>query len=168
MVLHLENPVNFTYSLHNMTAENYSMKNSPIVIVEDDAEDCDMLVNVFREIGVKNELRCFLHPLKAIEYLKTTTEVPFLIISDINMPFMNGLAFKKVIDLDTAISSKRIPFVFLSTAKENNLIEESFHLSVQGYFQKPNDINSLKEIAKAIIVYWRHGAFKHTHSSATV
>ena len=145
----------------------YSMLNSPIVIVEDDADDCEILVRVFKEIGVLNEIRCFSHPLKAIEYLRTTTEHPFLIISDINMPVMDGLAFKKVIDLDTTISDKRIPFVFLSTAKENNLIDESFNLSVQGYFQKPNDINSLKEIAHAIVDYWKHGALKHVLPYAT-
>ena len=151
-----------------MTADKYNMKNSPIVIVEDDEDDCEILVDVFKEIGVTNEFRCFLHPVEALAYLKTTTEVPFLIISDINMPLMNGLAFKKVIDLDTTISNKRIPFVFLSTAKENNLIDESFHLSVQGYFQKPNDVNSLKEIAKAIVVYWKYGAFKHSLPSVTI
>jgi len=151
-----------------MTADKYKMTNSPIVIVEDDEDDCEILVDVFKEIGVTNEFRCFLHPVEALAYLKTTTEVPFLIISDINMPLMNGLAFKKVIDLDTTISNKRIPFVFLSTAKENNLIDESFHLSVQGYFQKPNDVNSLKEIAKAIVVYWKYGAFKHSLPSVTI
>jgi len=151
-----------------MVADKYTMKNSPIVIVEDDDDDCEMLLKVFREIGVTNEFRCFSEPLSAIEYLKGTKEVPFLIISDINMPLMNGLAFKKVIDLDTSISNKRIPFVFLSTAKENNLIDESFHLSVQGYFKKPNDLNSLREIAKAIVIYWQHGAFKHVLPFARV
>jgi CheY-like chemotaxis protein len=144
-----------------MTADNYNMTNSPIVIVEDDEDDCDLLVEVFKEIGVVNEFRCFSEPLEAIEYLKTTTEVPFIIISDINLPAMDGFKFKKVIDLDTTIRNKRIPFIFLSTVKENNLIDESFHLSIQGYFQKPNDINSLKEIAKAIVVYWQYGAFQH-------
>ena len=137
------------------------MKNSPIVLVEDDGDDCEILVKIFKEIGVLNNIRCFPNPVKAIEYLKTTSEVPFLIISDINMPIMDGLAFKRIIDEDPMISSKRIPFVFLSTAKENNLIDESFHHSVQGYFEKPNDVNSLKEIAKAIVVYWKHGAFQH-------
>jgi len=137
------------------------MKNSPIVIVEDDQDDSDILVKIFREIGVLNEIRCFPNPVKAIEYLRTTTEVPFLIISDINMPLMDGLAFKRVIDEDTVVRNKRIPFVFLSTAKQNNLIDESFHHSVQGYFQKPNDINSLKEIAKTIVMYWKYGAFQH-------
>lgn len=139
----------------------YSMKNSPIVIVEDDGDDCELLLTVFKEVGVQNEFRCFSNPIGAIDYLKSTSEVPFLIISDINMPVMDGLEFKRVIDLDTSIKTKKIPFVFLSTAKANNLIEEAFHLSVQGYFQKPNDIQSFKEIAKAIVLYWQHGAFNH-------
>ena len=135
------------------------MNNSPIVIVEDDKDDCDILVNAFREIGVKNHIRCFVTPLPAIEYLRSTTEVPFLIISDMNMPLMNGLKFKSIINEDTTINSKRIPFVFLSTSKENNLIEKAFHLSIQGYFQKPNDIESLKGIARAIVEYWKHSTF---------
>ena len=135
------------------------MKNSPIVIVEDDKEDCEILLTAFHEIGVKNEFRCFTTPVPAIEYLRNTTEVPFLIISDMNMPVMNGLKFKSIINEDTTISSKRIPFVFLSTSKENNLIEKAFHLSIQGYFQKPNDIESLKGIARAIVEYWKHSPF---------
>lgn len=144
-----------------MTAEKFGLTNSPIVIVEDDQDDCDLLIDIFKEIGVLNQFRCFINALEALEYLKTTTEVPFIIISDINLPGMDGLSFKKIIDQETTIRNKRIPFVFLSTVKENNLIDESFHLSIQGFFQKPNDINSLKEIARAIVVYWQYGAFQH-------
>ena len=133
------------------------MNNSPIVIVEDDNDDCEILLQVFTEIGVKNQFRCFANPVKAIEYLRTTTETPFIIISDINMPKMDGLAFKAVINEDKSIHIKRIPFVLLSTSKNNHLIEKAFHLSVQGYFQKPNDAESLKNIARAIIEYWKDG-----------
>ena len=135
------------------------MNKSPIVIVEDDKEDCDILVEAFHQIGVKNPFRCFTTPLPAIEYLRSTREVPFIIISDMNMPVMNGLAFKNIINEDKTISKKRIPFVFLSTSKENSLIEKAFHLSIQGYFQKPNDVESLKGIARAIVEYWKHSPF---------
>ncbi len=135
------------------------MNNSPIIIVEDDHDDCELLLEVFREIGVKNQFRCFTTPLPAIDYLRNTTETPFIIISDVNMPMMNGLKFKKVINEDPVISNKRIPFVLLSTSKENKLIEQAFHLSVQGYFQKPDDVESLKGIARAIVEYWKHSPF---------
>jgi len=135
------------------------MHNSPIVIVEDDDDDCQLLVRVFKEVGVTNEFRCFDSPLLALDYLKTTTETPFIIVSDINMPIMDGLAFKRCINDDNLIGWKKIPFIFLSTSKENTLLKEACNLSIQGYFQKPDDINSLKEIARAIIEYWKKSAF---------
>jgi len=135
------------------------MKQNPIVIVEDDSDDCEMLKYTFREIGVLNEFRCFENPVPALEYLKNTAEIPFIIISDMNMPKMNGLSFKKAVNEDVSIRKRKIPFVFLSTGKENNLLESAYNLSVQGYFQKPADINSLKEIATAIIMYWTKSSF---------
>lgn len=139
------------------------MKNSPIIIVEDDKDDSDLLITVFKEIGVKNQFRVFTTPIPANEYLKTTSETPFIIISDINMPVMDGLKFKEVINEDPVISNKRIPFVLLSTARESTHLEKAFHLAVQGYFQKPDDIESLKGIAKAIVDYWKNSPF-HTNS----
>ncbi len=135
------------------------MQNSPIVIVEDDIDDRELLLHVFREIGVLNEFKCFTTPIDAIEYLRKTAQTPFIIISDINMPLMDGLSFKKVINEDSLISRKRIPFVFLSTSRENRLMAAAFNLSIQGYFQKPNDIESLKGIARAIVEYWKHSNF---------
>ena len=135
------------------------MQQYPIVIVEDDSDDCEMLKYTFREIGVLNEFRCFENPVPALEYLKNTPETPFIIISDMNMPKMNGLSFKKAVNEDVSIRKRKIPFVFLSTGKQNNLLESAYELSAQGYFQKPADIHSLKEIATAIIMYWKKSSF---------
>ena len=127
---------------------------SPIVIVEDDNDDREVLIYVFREIGIVNEFRCFGNGESALTYLRETIERPFIIISDINMPKMDGLLLKKVINEDKTLRTKQIPFIYLSTSKNVKLLETAFNLSIQGYFQKPNDIKSLKEIAKTIITYW--------------
>ena len=135
------------------------MLSKPIVIVEDDEEDCELLVNAFKDIGVLNEFRCFGNGASALEYLQKTAETPFIIISDINMPKMNGLLFKKMINEDITLRKIKTPFVFLSTAKEHNLLESAFDLSIQGFFQKPDNINSLKEIASSIFTYWKKSKF---------
>ena len=109
-------------------------KNNPIVIVEDDDDDCEMLLHAFKEAGVVNPFKCFTNAPDAIHYLKSTVETPFIIISDINMPKINGLKFKSIINEDKEISQKRIPFIFLSTAKKNEFMERAFKLSIQGYF----------------------------------
>ena len=131
------------------------MRENPIVIVEDDVEDCEMLTGALKSIGIQNEFRCFDTPVGALQYLRSTDEKTFLIISDVNMPLMNGLQFKDTINSDDFLNDKRIPFVFLSTSATTYLVQEAFRLCVQGYFQKPNSMDGLKKVAHSIINYWQ-------------
>lgn len=130
------------------------MRNFPIVIVEDDKDDCDLIIQALNGVGATNEYRCFSSPVEALAYLRQTTETPFIIISDINLPNMNGLAFKKVINNDEELKSKRIPFVFLSSSAKPYIIDEAYHLSVQGFFQKPSGTATYMEVAQSIMQYW--------------
>ena len=93
-------------------------KLGPIVIVEDDLDDQEMIQEAMEEVGIKNELVFFDRSLKAFEFLKSTTQQPFLILSDVNLPAQNGIEFKRQIDEDRQLREKSIPFVFYSTAVE--------------------------------------------------
>ena len=135
------------------------MQINPIVIVEDDFEDCEMLTDTFREMGEPKEFRCFDNAVSALIYLRETKETPLIIISDINMPYIDGLSFKKLINEEKLIIQRRIPFVYLSTSKDESLIKKAFELSIQGFFRKPTDMESLKDIVMAIIAYWPKAAF---------
>ena len=130
------------------------MEYLPIVLIEDDKDDCEFIIDALNGAGAKNEVLCFSSPIPALEYLKTSTEKPFLIICDINMPQMNGFAFKRAINSDVKLHARRIPFVFLSTSANEQLVDEAFHLCIQGYFQKPVAVKEYIEIAKSIIGYW--------------
>ena len=132
------------------------MLKSPILIVEDDKDDCDLLTTALLAIGITNEFVCFQNPAEALIYLKTTKSDTFLIISDVNMPLMNGFDFKKRINEDSKLSRKKIPFVFLSTSASTYLVNEAYDLSIQGYFQKPNDFRAMNDVVRSIIEYWRN------------
>ena len=132
------------------------MHKLPIVLVEDDKDDCEFIIHALRSIGAANPVHCFPSPFEALEYLRSTVEIPFIIISDVNMPHMNGLAFKRVINSDEKLNSLRIPFVFLSTSANTYLVDEAFHLCVQGYFQKPVAPADYNNIARSIIEYWTY------------
>ena len=131
------------------------MNQASIIIVEDDKDDCELLTTALIEIGVKNQFKCFDTPLKALQYLRTTTDPTFLIISDVNLPRMNGIDFKRSINNDKVLNEKRIPFVFLSTLAPQSLVREAFSVCAQGYFEKPASLNAYTDVAKAIIEYWR-------------
>ena len=65
-------------------------RNGPVVIIEDDRDDQDLLLEVFTKLNYKNEVIFFIDSEKALEYLNRTDISPFLILSDINMPKLDG------------------------------------------------------------------------------
>lgn len=130
-------------------------KSGPIIIVEDDHDDQEVLKEVFEELEVPNLLRFFSTSVEALDYLLTTIERPFLIISDINVPAMNGLEFKEKINENDALRRKNIPFVFLSTNSESTAISKAYELLAQGYFIKPVTLADIKEMVVKIVDYWK-------------
>ena len=128
----------------------------PIIIVEDDLDDQELLTDAFKEIGVERKLIFFDRPQEAFDFLKNTPEQPFLIFSDINMPRQSGIEFKRQIDNDPQLREKSIPFVFFSTAVKKEDVEIAYkELTVQGYFKKSNDYTDLKNVLHVIIEYWK-------------
>jgi CheY-like chemotaxis protein len=88
-----------------------------------------------------------------LEYLIITLEKPFLILSDINMPFMDGLELKQQIDQNSFLKSLNIPFIFITTSSNDDSVKSAFRLSIQGYFVKPNTYDEYKVLLKLVTGY---------------
>jgi CheY-like chemotaxis protein len=130
-------------------------KNGPILVIEDDNDDREVINIVYNELDFTNKL-VFLHDGdSAIKYLQQMTEVPFLIISDINMPKMDGLELRKQVQKNELLNSMCIPYLMLSTNASRPFVESAFSTGIQGYFQKPNTLSELKEMLYDIIKYWK-------------
>ena len=127
----------------------------PIIIIEDDADDQDLMKEILEELGVPNMVRFFNSCQKVLEYLYATAERPLLIISDINLPLMTGLQLRRTINEDHQLKMKSIPFVFLTTNPDQKTVIQAYDLMAQGYFIKPPTIKQLKEMVGLIIDYWK-------------
>lgn len=130
------------------------MTRGPILIVDDDSDDQEIYADAIKEIGIKNEILFFGGGREALDYLITTTEQPFMILSDINMPQMNGLQFKEKIQQDNDLREKGIPFIFISTNATPSAVRQAHALSVQGYFEKPDNMANVKSMLKKLFDYW--------------
>ena len=126
----------------------------PIIIIEDDPDDQEVLKQVVEELQIKNPLRFFSRSTDVIHYLVATLEKPFLILSDINLPGMNGIELKKEINKNAFLRKKAIPFVFYTTSVDKTDVDEAYQMMVQGYFQKEIKMDAIKQTLKIILDYW--------------
>jgi CheY-like chemotaxis protein len=130
-------------------------KSGPIIVIDDDLEDQLIMDEIFKNLNYPNEVIFFSDGKTAVEYLKKMDEAPFLIISDINMPGMNGFEVRDKICENDNLNSKCIPYLFFSTSVDKKAVHRAFQMAVQGFFIKPTSMLELQNTLKKIIEYWQ-------------
>jgi len=130
-------------------------KRGPIVIIEDDTDDQEILSDIFKELDYNNKLIFFGDSVQALEYLTDTDIEPFLVLSDINMPKLNGMELREKIHNNEDLRLKSIPYLFFSTSAEQKHVIDAYSRSIQGFFVKPNNIDKLKNVIVKIVEYWQ-------------
>jgi CheY-like chemotaxis protein len=130
-------------------------KGGPIIIIEDDLDDQEILTEIFQELEYKNEIIFFKEGEKALEYLSDTTIEPFIIFSDINMPRLNGMELRAKVVENEDLRIKSIPYLFFTTSAEQQYVIDAYSKSIQGFFVKPKAYNEIKETIKTIVEYWQ-------------
>ncbi|MEO6405050.1 MAG: response regulator [Ferruginibacter sp.] len=133
-------------------------RNNPIVIIEDDKDDQEIFTQAFKNLAYPNEIIFFSDGEAALKYLHKSTSVPFLILSDINMPKLDGFALKKILKEDAVLSQKSIPYLFFSTSLNQKAVKEAYNLCVQGFFVKEDRLDEIEKTLRAIMEYWKRCA----------
>ena len=126
----------------------------PIVIIDDDIDDRELLGELTMKLRPDHELRFFVNGVEALRYLETTDEQPFIILCDVNMPKMTGLELLEEIQRNLFLKQKSIPFIFLSTSGDKRFVSRAYELSAQGFFQKPSEMRALNAILELTIDFW--------------
>ncbi|TDB67435.1 response regulator [Arundinibacter roseus] len=129
-------------------------KNGTIIIIEDDLDDQFLLEEVFNDLAFPNKRMYFMDGLSALEYLYSTSDRPFIIISDVNLPKLNGLELRNKIQTDAELSLRCIPYVYFTTALNHQAVIDAYSTSAQGFFVKPGAYEDIKATVKVIMDYW--------------
>lgn len=107
------------------------------LIVDDDTKILD-LMKMNLEL---NGINCFTTSNPELVIKNLGEYKPHIIISDINMPVLDGFALRKKILEENEI--KDIPFVFLTSNEEENKMIEGFNLNINDYIVKTTSPNVL-------------------------
>jgi len=130
-------------------------KTGPIIVIEDDVDDQEVLQVIFKKLGYKNKIIFFGDGNEALDYLNQTDTQPFLILSDINMPKLNGFELRNKVFTNEQLQTKCIPYLFFSTSATKKAVIDAYAMSVQGFFVKSNSMEGLERTIQKIVEYWQ-------------
>jgi CheY-like chemotaxis protein len=130
------------------------MRNSmPILFVEDDYIDAIIFKRALKDAEITNPLVHVNTCKEALEYPRDQdSKKPCIILTDLNMPEMNGFEFLEAVKADDLLS--QIPVIVLSGSDTEEDVAKSFKLGAAGYMVKPIDYKNLVEMVRIIHKYW--------------
>ena len=128
--------------------------NGPVIVIEDDADDRMLLDEVFRKLNYPNRILFFPDGQSALDFLNLTDITPFLILSDINLPKLDGFALRSKIRMDAQLQIKCIPYLFFSTASSQQAVVDAYSLSLQRFFIKQSTTAEMRKTISVIMEYW--------------
>ena len=123
-----------------------------ILLVEDDEVDIKALRRAFEKLRIANPIRVAHDGAEAWEMLPEIPR-PFLIITDINMPRMNGLELLRKVREEEAFHDS-VVFV-LTTSNEDQDKFDAYNLNVTGYMLKSEMGASFTRAIELVENYWR-------------
>jgi len=126
-----------------------------IIVIDDDIDDREIMKELLLSLGYPNKVVLLSDSVEALEYLKKLEAKPFMVISDINMPKMNGYQLRDKVLEDPDLAEKCIPYLFFTTSGSPETVSSAYRKSVHGFFQKISDYKKFRDALQKVIEYWQ-------------
>jgi two-component system response regulator len=129
-----------------------------ILIVDDSPKDVELTISALAEKNLANKVVVAEDGVEALDYLHKRGKfanaegIPAVILLDIKMPRMDGIAVLKYIRSDPKF--KLIPVIMVTSSGEERDLVESYKLGANSYVVKPVDIVQFIDAIKVLGQYW--------------
>src|ERR1041385_1629794 len=138
-----------------------SLKQGDIILLAEDSHDDLVLMRyAFAKAGIKNRVHEVSDGQEAIDYLegagaysdRRQHPLPCVIITDLKMPRVDGLAFLKW--LYDRPEFHRVPKLVMSTSGVDTDRRQAAELGACAYFVKPAQLDELVRVVSEIDEHW--------------
>ena len=131
-----------------------------VLMADDDADDCLLVKDAFKESRLPSDLRCVEDGEALLEYLyrrgkysdSSLAPHPALILLDLNMPRKDGREALREIKSDPEL--RDIPVVVLTTSMNKADMDFSYGLGASSFITKPDTFEGLVNAISSLSRYW--------------
>jgi len=135
-------------------SDNYS---KTILMADDDPEDCMLATEAFSRSGAEAAFSCVLDGVELMSYLSERssheeTELPALILLDLNMPKKDGR--ETLVEIKAEPALRNIPIVILTTSRVQKDIDFTMQAGAELFITKPATFDEWVEMMKSLAESW--------------
>lgn len=141
------------------------------LLVEDNADDAELLRRAFAKTGICNPLVHVTDGVWALDYLFARGSyldrgcaLPAVVLLDLKLPRLDGIEVLKAIRASEM--TRLVPVVVLTSSDEPSELAASYRHRANSYVTKPVDFLEYLTVARELGRYW--GAFNMTIAAALV
>ncbi|HWO69131.1 MAG TPA: response regulator [Actinomycetota bacterium] len=132
----------------------------PILVVDDDPDDVELVRRAFRRLRVVNPVRVASDGEEAVAYLAGTgpfadrlaNPLPALVLLDLKLPRRSGHEVLDWVKAQPVL--RRIPVVVLTSSGERRDVDRAYDLAANSYLVKPVRFDDLVRLIGELNVYW--------------
>ena len=136
------------------------MKESLILLIEDNPDDVTLTLRALKKNHIANEVVVAADGEEALDWLFATgrhagrdaRQLPAIVLLDLKIPKIDGLEVLRRLRKDPRTSL--VPVVVLTTSREQEDLIKSYQNGANSYVRKPVDFNAFTDSVKQLGVYW--------------
>jgi two-component system, response regulator len=136
------------------------MKDSTILLVEDNADDEALALRALKKNNIGNKVFVVRDGVEALDFLfcansfanRDPQDLPQLTLLDIKLPKLNGLEVLRRIRANE--HTRGLPIVLFSSSKERQDLIEGYESGANSYVRKSVDFTQFVESIRQIGSYW--------------
>jgi CheY-like chemotaxis protein len=122
-----------------------------ILLAEDDEDDQELIRLAFSKVTDRHTFEIVNNGQEVLDALALESNLPCLIILDLNMPVLNGMQTLAALESESRFA--KIPKVILTTSENEDNKKRSYSLGAIDYFVKPSTVTEFIKTANKILSY---------------
>ncbi len=129
----------------------------PLLVVEDNDMDLDFCRQAFAEHAIVNPVLTCRDGEEALQFIDAhptseDSQLPLLVLLDLRLPKVDGIDVLRHARQHPVW--KQVPFIVMTTSRENFDITRAYELGANSYIVKPVDFTSFTQVIKNIKLFW--------------
>lgn len=139
------------------------MSDRGILLIEDNEQEARLLKRAFEDADVSTEIHTVRDGSDAVDFLLqrgsySDVPTPRLVLLDLGLLVVDGIDVLRELDDRDVLS--QFPVIVLSHSDDPEDIRQSYQAGATGYLTKPDDLDDLTDLVRAIDSFWLSDRFQ--------